>query len=370
MIGKIIADFSGLTEKWGGEKNGGFDEIKQIKTNIGVNRTEWEKFKQEVKAADGDEIKIKAAIDDSELKQLKNLDGLYDYAVNQSSAGKDVDLGSVNNLIQTQNYKTIADQAHGFLGVKKAIDSYNEGIKNGTLDVAKFNETISQSNSSLGKYLTGLDSTTAGMGEYISSLATATLKTFSLQAATMALNMAVSFGASLIISGIITALTDYINRVDNAIEASHKAKETMDEANSTLKSQQDLIKESGKKYAELAQHVNQLNNTNLDLREEEYKEFLNLSNQIAEQFPELIKGYDDNGNAILNLDGNISKITSTLNTYIEKAKEASQIKIVQAFKGEGDNEDYFKGAKYEDTCNGRRGVHRLAHLRGITAKGL
>ena len=194
MIGKIIADFSGLTEKWGGEKNGGFDEIKQIKTNIGVNRTEWEKFKQEVKAADGDEIKIKAAIDDSELKQLKNLDGLYDYAVNQSSAGKDVDLGSVNNLIQTQNYKTIADQAHGFLGVKKAIDKYNNGIKDGSLNTEKFNETISQSNSSLGNYLTGLDGATAGILSYGKSLATATLKTFSLQAATMAMITAIGFG--------------------------------------------------------------------------------------------------------------------------------------------------------------------------------
>ena len=347
MIGKIISDRLGLTKLLGGEVNQVYKPI----VKLDVIDDEWKTLINEIKAANGDTVKINLAIDKA---GLKGVEGLQDYVMNQVNNGKEIDNGSINNLIQTQNYKNIADQAHGFLGVKKAIDKYNNGIKDGSLNTEKFNEAISQSNSSLGKYLTGLDSTTAGMGEYISSLATATLKTFSLQAATMALNMAVSFGASLIISGIITALTDYLNRVDNAIEASHKAKETMDEANSTLKSQQDLIKESGKKYAELAQHVNQLNNTNLDLREEEYKEFLNLSNQIAEQFPELIKGYDDNGNAILNLDGNISKITSTLNTYIEKAKEASQIKIVQAFKGEGDNEDYFKGAKYEiDELNGK-----------------
>ena len=380
MIGKIIADFSGLTEKWGGEKNGGFDEIKQIKTNIGVNRTEWEKFKQEVKAADGDEIKIKAAIDDSELKQLKNLDGLYDYAVNQSSAGKDVDLGSVNNLIQTQNYKNIADQAHGILGVNKAIDAYNESlIKNedGTTKASdgtkKLNSAISQSNSSFGNYLTGLEGATAGIFNYGKSLATATLKTFALETATMALNTVVSFGASIIISGIITAITNYANSVNDAIDASHKAKETIDEANSTLKTQQNLIQESGRKYAELAQHVNQFNNTNLDLKEEEYEKFLDLSNQIAEQFPDLIKGYDDNGNAILNLDGTISDINSTLDIYIDKAKEASQIKIVQSFKGEGDNEDYFKGAKYEidelddkaDTA--KTEIENLQKLKGIIA---
>lgn len=346
MIGKILADRLGWTDKLGGTENAKIGTI-DPKTHEDI-----EKLQNDIKKCNTT-IEIDAVIKKHGLQEVENFSEHIKKLQAQGNIDK-LDKNKVNNLIQTQNYKNIADQAHGFLGVKKAIDKYNNGIKDGSLNTEKFNETISQSNSSLGKYLTGLDSTTAGMGEYISSLATATLKTFSLQAATMALNMAVSFGASLIISGIITALTDYLNRVDNAIEASHKAKETMDEANSTLKSQQDLIKESGKKYAELAQHVNQLNNTNLDLREEEYKEFLNLSNQIAEQFPELIKGYDDNGNAILNLDGNISKITSTLNTYIEKAKEASQIKIVQAFKGEGDNEDYFKGAKYEiDELNGK-----------------
>lgn len=125
MIGKIIADFSGLTEKLGGQKH---KKIEQRNTIVEVNKTEWDKFQQEVKAADGDEIKIKAAIDDSELKQLKNLDGLYDYAVERSNAGKDVDLDSVNNLIQTQNYKNIADQAHGFTGVNKAINAYKESL--------------------------------------------------------------------------------------------------------------------------------------------------------------------------------------------------------------------------------------------------
>ena len=342
MIGKILADRWGWTEKLGGTQT--------VKVATKVEKSEVIQLKKDIKDCNTT-TQVDVVIKQHGLSDIK---GLPEHIKELYENGKikDLKISDVNKFAINQRYTDIANQAHGFTGVNAAIKEYNKLTDEGSK--TKFAETISQSNSSLGKYLTGLDSTTAGMGEYISSLATATLKTFSLQAATMALNMAVSFGASLIISGIITALTDYLNRVDNAIEASHKAKETMDEANSTLKSQQDLIKESGKKYAELAQHVNQLNNTNLDLREEEYKEFLNLSNQIAEQFPELIKGYDDNGNAILNLDGNISKITSTLNTYIEKAKEASQIKIVQAFKGEGDNEDYFKGAKYEiDELNGK-----------------
>lgn len=126
----------------------------------------------------------------------------------------------------------------------------------------------------------------------------------------------------------------------------------MDNVNSSLKNQQKLISESGTKYAELAQHVNQLTNTNLDLKEGEYEEFLSLSNQIAEQFPGLIKGYDDNGNAVLNLNGNIENINATLDDYVKKAKEASDIELAQIFTGEkknedGDSDEYFKGAKIE-----------------------
>lgn len=348
LIGKTILDSIGWTEKLGGVIQPKIEPILEID-----NLKDFWLFKADIEALEKDPVQIDLYLKEHGLDKVK---GLKDYILNN-----DIKQSSVNNLIQTQNYKNIADQAHGFLGVKKAIDEYNDSlIKNedGTTKASdgtkKLSETISQSNSSLGKYLTNLKGADAGMIGYAGSLATATIKTFALEAATMAMNAAVSYGISFVISGIITAITDYLNRVDNAIEASHRAKETIDEANSTFKAQQELVKESGKKYAELSQHVNQLNNTNLDLKEDEYKEFLDISNQIAEQFPGLIKGYDDNGNAILNLNGTVSYINSTLDTYIEKAKKASQVKIVQAFKGEGDNEDYFKGAKYEvDELNGK-----------------
>lgn len=124
MIGKIIADLSGLTEKLSGQKNDKFENIKQINLNTKVNTDEWKKFKQEVKAAKGDTVKIKTAIDNSAFKDLKKVEGLYDYAVSKSQSGQNVRLKDINNLIQTQNYKNIADQAHGFLGVKKAINEY------------------------------------------------------------------------------------------------------------------------------------------------------------------------------------------------------------------------------------------------------
>lgn len=346
MIGKILADHWGLTEKLDGTQN------ETINITTKVEDSKLQQLKKDIKKCNT------TAQVDVVIKEhgLSNIEGLPEHIKGLYKKGEidKLDIEDVNKFTVSQRYNDIADQAHGIIGVKKAIDEYKDSLikyEDGTTraseDTKKLCEAISQSSSSLGTYLTNLNGTKAGIFSYGKSLATATIKTFALETATMAMNAAISFGVSFVISGIVTAIANYVNSIDDAIEASHESKEKIDEANNTFKAQQDLIKESGRTYAELAQHVNQLNNTNLDLKEDEYENFLQLSNQIAEQFPGLIKGYDDNGNAILNLQGTISNINTTLDDYIARAKEASQIKIVQAFKGDGDNEDYFKGAKEE-----------------------
>lgn len=296
MIGKIIADFSGLTEKWGGEKNGGFDEIKPIKLDTEVNTDKWDKFKQEVKAANGDTVKIKAAIDNSELKQLKNLDGLYDYAVKQSSAVKDVDLDSVNNLIQAQNYKNIANQAHGTLGVNAAIKEYNK-----LTDAASKNklaETINSTNSSLGKYLTGLDGATAGMGEYISSLATATVKTFTLKAVTMAFNMGTSLAISAVITKAVSAISNYVNAAKIARENTEALSSSLAESQNKYAEDSKKIGELSSRYETLSKDVNHLGQ-NVSLSSSQYDEYKSIIKQLSEIMPDLTLRFNEQSEAIL-----------------------------------------------------------------------
>lgn len=182
MIGKTILDSIGWTKKLGGVTQPKIEPILEID-----NLKDFWLFKADIDDLEKDPVQVDLYLKTHGLEQVE---GLKDYILNNDNIKQD----SVNNLIQTQNYKNIADQAHGFLGVKKAIDKYNNGIKDGSLNTEKFNETISQSNSSLGNYLTGLDGATAGILSYGKSLATATLKTFSLQAATMAMITAIGFG--------------------------------------------------------------------------------------------------------------------------------------------------------------------------------
>ena len=117
-------------------------------------------------------------------------------------------------------------------------------------------------------------------------------------------------------------------------EAFESAKKKADDAKSKIKSLQseikqnaDTVDEAGKKYAELAQGVNQLTGKNISLSDDEYKEFLDVSNQLAEVFPQLTKGYDDNGNAILDLQGNVDGITGKLKDLLEIEQQLAQQEI-------------------------------------------
>lgn len=169
--------------------------------------------------------------------------------------------------------------------------------------------------------------------------------TIGLNALATAGNMLIMWGISEAISFVVNAIDKYANAAEYAKEASDNAKQSMDELKNNLDEQSKTVEGSGRRYAELAQHVNQLNNANIDLSDEEYKEFLSLSNELAEVFPTLKIRMDENGNAVLGLKGNIAAINDTLDNYIEKAKTATQIESIKKFTGEDDNDEYFKGAK-------------------------
>ncbi len=219
MIGTTLLDKFEVTDKLGGAQN------KTINIATEIDNKELWQLKEAIQKCNT------TAQVDIVIKEhgLDNIEGLPEHIKELYEKGEISNLkaSNVNNLINQQNYKNIAQQAQGIKGVKQAIDFYNDGIKNGTLNVEDFNDTMTQSNSSLGKYLIGLNGGTAGLGGYAASLATATLKTIGLSVATAAMNAAVSFGVSTAISGIISMFTRYSKSVD---EAKQKATEMADKA--------------------------------------------------------------------------------------------------------------------------------------------
>lgn len=182
----------------------------------------------------------------------------------------------------------------------------------------------------------------------ITQKASSLFKGFLAGLGSMGVNAAIGFIIDLAATGIY----NLIHADEQAIEASNNAKEAISNLKSEAQQTAEAAKEVGQEYSQLAQGINQIDNTNMSLSTDEYENFLDLSNQLAELFPTLIRGYDDQGNAILSLSGNMDEINEKIQNQIDKKKELNSLEQYQAFMGEGVDENgveledgYYTGAK-------------------------
>ena len=154
-------------------------------------------------------------------------------------------------------------------------------------------------------------------------------QTIAARAATLATNMLKSALTGFVLMAVTAAITKlvevidekFIHAVEHAQEKLNEFKNSMDEQNKSYTNNKKLISESASKYAELAKGVDKVTNANKTLSDEDYKEYVELSNQLAEAFPELIKGYDDEGNKILDLADNAKEATKRLQELLQAQKD-------------------------------------------------
>lgn len=91
----------------------------------------------------------------------------------------------------------------------------------------------------------------------------------------------------------------------------------------TLKSSADEVIP---RFAELAKGVNKFGD-NVSLTEAEYTEFLSLNNKLAEMFPEINNGMDENGNAMLSLSLTANTLEESLWALVEAEAEVANQEI-------------------------------------------
>ena len=228
----------------------------------------------------------------------------------------------------------------GYTKITQAMKQYNALGAVSQKEQQNFATAVSLTNTKLGSYLTGLNGAKASLSGYSVSLIASTAKTVGLTIATTALNAALTFGISAIITGVVSAFATWINSSKKITEAAEEAKDKISSINDDLKTNTETVENAKQRYAELAQEVEnlgQVSQSRGSLSTDEYEEFLDLSNQLAGVFPQLTKGYDDNGNAILNLSGNVNNIVSSLDDLLQKEKELANQKIMDEFP------DVYKG---------------------------
>ena len=149
-----------------------------------------------------------------------------------------------------------------------------------------------------------------------------------------------SFGSKMVSGGMdqlvgiltnsITGIIDsYVNRVQYAQEALADFHSLTMESQNELEIQRKWISENSSNYARLAEGVDN-NGYNISLSTEEFAEYQALTKEIADMFPAMISGYNEQNNAIVKMKGNVDALTDS---YRRNANESYAETLTNASEG-------------------------------------
>lgn len=178
--------------------------------------------------------------------KLENVNGMEDLL---KSGNADID--SINHLIDEQN---IANQAKGIIGVNKALEHFNE-LQEDQDARSKFIEALQSQNVELSNFLGGIEGGNASLSGYVAHLVSSTVKTIGLQAATMALNAAISMGIALLVQAAVSAVTsiasissDIIKQTSEATEAFRQQSQSIDDNKAKIQELREALDDESISY--------------------------------------------------------------------------------------------------------------------------
>ena len=278
-------------------------------------------------------------------------------SVKEYVQGTEIAKVSADDYEQSAKNVTLANlaQQNSFKSGLLVLNEYNKKSVDGRKAMAKSAEIA---NTNVGKFMSNLNGAPASMGKFALSTAAAAAKTLALNVATGVatggLTMLVSAGLDFAINGLM----DFINRADNI-------KQAVEESTSSFKQQRDEIAknkssfdEAAQSYEKLSSGVNKLTGENISLSTDEYEEYANAANTIANITPSLVSGYDAQGNAILDTTGKVEDLTQAYNDLIIAENN-------KYLNGDGENFEGFTSV-IEDFQND---MNNLTSFNGTLASG-
>lgn len=265
----------------------------------------------------------------------------------------------ITTVAQNQSLIT----ANSLIGeYNSSLASANNGLTNCGISQEQFVSSVNQGNSYLGGYLKSLHGANASLGDYIKYLAKTKASTIALNATTKVLNFTVNAFktalSSIAITVAITAIMKGFEALKNAMrpveekiadinaeidDLTSKAKDAVDEFRNLKTSSDEIVP----RFTELVQKAG-FNGSQGSLSNEEYKEFIDLSNQLAKLFPELATGVDENGNSIIRFTGEVDSFTKSVENLVEQAR------ILTAEKVRENANEVFDSAKDKKKLNKKK----------------
>lgn len=159
-----------------------------------------------------------------------------------------------------------------------------------------------------------------------------TAANYSLAASFKAVLLSNPFGwialALSLLPGLISWVKSLNKSVDELEEEYSELATTVNDAASSFRSLKKEADQTIPRFVELAKGVDKFGK-NVSLTDEEYAEFLELNNRIAEMFPEINMGMDSNGNAMLALSYSADTLTDSLMALVEAERAAANAEIAK-----------------------------------------
>ena len=179
----------------------------------------------------------------------------------------------------------------------------------------KYNTDYAESENLLSKNAQSMSGALSGIKSKLSSLGSS-LK-----------NIAAGIGNMLIIQGVMTAISfgfealdNYINRAENNLSDLEKITTEINDKKDAYTSHSASVNKIKNEYYELADGVNSYGE-NISLTSTQYERYIELSNEIAQMYPNLVKGYSAQNDAILECKNNVEALNKAMadekNAYYE-----------------------------------------------------
>lgn len=202
--------------------------------------------------------------------------------------GSDIEMAGQIDILNAkwgEGQEAFAQYVSGLGDADVAIKAYAMSVQDGNYSLAGFQQFITQHNASV--KASGIAAKAAAVGHQL-------------------LNAAISMGISFLISTAITAIDKWIHKEEEAAEAAQeaisKANEIKSEFGSTTKTiTQNIstIKGLESEFTRLSACVDE-NGKNISLSTQDYERYKEIVQSIADMSPDVVQGYDAEGNAIIN----------------------------------------------------------------------
>ena len=157
------------------------------------------------------------------------------------------------------------------------------------------------------------------------------------------------------LTALVGGLSLYNQKTDEARQAAIDTAEAYREQQSEMTSSKGTLDKISDRYAELSQGVDAFGNR-ISLSAEQYEEYKDIVGQIADMFPTMIKGYNEEGVAILSCKGNVEELTQAYNNLVKAQNNkvlGEALELLDDFKDKKKDfdESNFKGNEYTTKAN-------------------